>query len=189
VTDFSQFDEILEQSSYISLIRVGKWESTHLSTGKVRRIIQIIVDKDLKTLAERLPVQYREFVEIFGKAVQASLPVHRPQDMVIDLEPGKQPPSGKLYPLSPDKLELLKEYLEEILRTSKIWPSKSSARAPIFFAKQANGKLRTVVDYRGLNAITIKDKYILRLMTTLMEQVGTSQVFSKLDLKLGFNLL
>jgi len=109
--------------------------------------------------------------------------------MVIDLEPGKQPPSGKLYPLSPAELELLKEYLDEMLRTGKIRPSNSSAGAPIFVAKQANGKLRIAVDYRGLNAITIKDKYPLPLMTTLMEQVGTSQVFSKLDLKLGFNLL
>jgi len=109
--------------------------------------------------------------------------------MVIDLEPGKQPPSGKLYPLSPDELELLKEYLDKMLRTGKIQPRKSSAGAPIFFAKQANGKLRIVVDYRGLNATTIKDKYPLPLMTTLMEQVGTSQVFSKLELKLGFNLL
>jgi len=71
--------------------------------------MQIIVGEDLKTLAERLPVQYRDFVEIFEKAAQASLPAHGPQDMVIDLEPGKQPPSGKLYPLSPDELELPKE--------------------------------------------------------------------------------
>jgi len=156
VTDFSEFGEILEQSSYVSLIHMGKWESRCLSTGKVRRIMQIIVGEDLKTLAERLPVQYRDFVEIFGKAAQASLPAHGPQDMVIDLEPGKQPPSGKLYSLSPDELELLKEYLDEMLRTGKIRPSKSSAGAPIFFAKQANGKLRIVVDYRGLNAITIK---------------------------------
>jgi len=189
VMDFSEFDEILEQSSYVSLIHVGKWESRRLSTGKACKIMQIIVGEDLKTLAERLPVQYTDFVEIFGKATQASLPAHVPQDIVIDLKPGKQPPSGKLYPLSPDELELLNEYLDEILRTGKIWPSKSSAGAPIFFAKQANGKLRIVVDYRGLNAITIKDKYPLPLMTTLMEQVGTSQVFSKLDLKLGFNLL
>ena len=76
-----------------------------------------------------------------------------------------------------------------MLRTGKIWPSKSSAEAPIFFAKQTNSKLRIVVDYRGLNAITIEDKYPLPLMTTLIEQVGTSQVFSKLDLKLEFNLL
>jgi len=168
---------------------MGKWESRCLSTCKARRIIQIIMGEDLKTLAERLPVQYRDFIEIFGKAMQASLPAHGPQDIVIDLEPRKQPPSGELYPLSPDELELLKEYLDEMLRTSKIRPSKSSARAPIFFAKQAKGKLRIVVDYRGLNAITIIDKYPLPLITTLMEQVGTSQVFSKLDLKLGFNLL
>jgi len=168
---------------------VGKWESGRLSTGKVRRIMQIIVGEDLKTLAERLLVQYRDFIEIFGKAVQASLSAYEPQDMVIDLEPGKQPPSGKLYPLSNDELELLKEYLAKILRTGKIWPSQSSARGLIFFAKQANCKLRIVVDYRGINAITIKDKYSLPLMTTLMEEVGTSQVFSKLDLKLGFNLI
>jgi len=49
--------------------------------------------------------------------------------------------------------------------------------------------LQIVVAYRELNAITIKDKYPLPLMTTLMEQVGTSQIFSKLDLKLPFNLL
>jgi len=189
VTDFSEFGEILKQSSYVSLIHVGKWESRHLLTSKTHRILSIIVGKDLKTLAERLPVQYRDFVQIFGKAAQASLPAHGPQDMVIDLEPGKQPPSAKLYPLSPDELELLKEYLDEMLRTGKILPSKSSARGPIFFAKQANGKLRIVVDYRDLNTITVKDKYPLPLMTTLMEQVGTSQVFSKLDLKLGFNLL
>jgi len=94
--------------------------------------------------------------------------------MVTDLEPGKQPPSGKLYPLSPDELELLKEYLDKMLRTGKIRPSNSSAEAPICFSKQANGKLHIVVDYRGLNAITIKDKYPLPLMTTLMKQVGTS---------------
>jgi len=94
--------------------------------------------------------------------------------MVIDLEPGKQPPSGKLYPLSPDELELLKEYLDEMLRTGIIRSSKSSAGASIFFAKQANGKLHIVVDYRGLNAITIKYKYHLPLMTPLMEQVATS---------------
>jgi len=109
--------------------------------------------------------------------------------MTFDLKLGKQPPSGKLYPLSPDEPELLKEYLDEMLKNRKIRPSKSGAGAPILFAKQANGKLRIVVNYRGLNVITTKDKYTLPLMTTLIEQVGTSQILSKLDLKLGFTLL
>ena len=46
-----------------------------------------------------------------------------------------------------------------------------------------------VVDYRGLNAITIQDKYLIPLMTTLMEQVQESTWFTKLDLKNGFNLI
>jgi len=107
--------------------------------------------------------------------------------MTIDLEPGKQPPSGKLYPLSPDEFEKVKDCLDEMLKNGKIRASKSTAGASIFFVKQANDKLRIVVDYRGLNAITIKEKYLLPLITTLMEQVSTSQIFSKLDLKLGFN--
>jgi len=109
--------------------------------------------------------------------------------MTIDLEPRKQPPSGKLSPLSPDELEVLKEYIDEMLKNGKIRSSKSSASIPIFFLKQANSKLRIVDDYCGLNTVTIIDKYPLPLMTILMEQVGTSQKFSKLDLKLGFNLL
>jgi len=131
--------------------------------------MQNITAENLQGLADRLPAQYRDIVRIFGKEAQAALPAYGEQDMTIDLESGNQPPSGKLYPLSPDELELLKEYLDEILKNGKIRPSKSSAGAPIFFARQANGKLRIVVDYRGLNAITIKDKYPLPLMTTLME--------------------
>jgi len=53
--------------------------------------------------------------------------------MTIDLEPGKEAASGKLYPLSPDELELLKEYVDKMLQNEKIRPSKSSAGAPIYF--------------------------------------------------------
>ena len=67
-------------------------------------------------------------------------------------------------------------------RTGMIRPSSSAAGAPIFFAKQSSGKLRIVVDYRGLNAVTIKDKYPLPLMTQLMEQFSESTWFTKLDL-------
>jgi len=71
-------------------------------------VMQITATENLPGLTERLPTQYRDFVRIFGKEPRAALPAHGEQDMTIDLEPGKQPPSGKLYPLSPDELELLK---------------------------------------------------------------------------------
>ena len=55
--------------------------------------------------------------------------------------------------------------------------------------KVKTGKMHLVVDYRGLNAITIKDKYLIHLITTFMEQVQESTWFTKLDLKNGFNLI
>src|SRR5258706_14235126 len=109
--------------------------------------------------------------------------------MHLELQLGKTPLSSRLYPLSRDELDLLREYIAEMVHTGKIRPSKSSAGAPIFFAKQPSEKLRIVVDYRGLNAITIKDKYPIPLMTTLVEQVSGSKIYTKLDLKAGFNLL
>jgi hypothetical protein len=142
-----------------------------------------------RDVAERLPVQYRDFAELFSREAQDVLPEHGPHDMHIELEPGKEPPVGKLYPMSKDELDILKEYLDEMERTGKIRPTTSSCGAPIFFVKQGSGKLRLVVDFRGLNAITKKDKYPIPLMATLAEQVADCRYFSKFDLKNGFNLI
>ena len=121
--------------------------------------------------------------------MQTALPQHGPQDIAIDLLPDTEPPSGKLYPMSQDELALLREYIEEMVKSGKIRPGKGTAGSPVFFVKEKTGKMRLVVDYRGLNAITKKDKYPIPLMTTLMEQVQECTWFTKLDLKNGFNLI
>src|SRR3954467_11612933 len=110
--------------------------------------------------------------------------------MSIDLEPGKQPPSGHLYPLSRDELEYLRAYIDKMLKSGKICPSKSPCGAPIFIVPKSHGRgFRVVVDYRGLNAITIKDWYPLPLMTDLMDRVAKACWFMKFNLKNGFNLI
>jgi len=89
MTHFSEFGEILKQSQYVGLIHVDEWETRSRADGTMRRVMTITAAEDLDALASRLPAQYRDFVGIFGTAAQASLPTHGPQDMVIDLEPGK----------------------------------------------------------------------------------------------------
>ena len=74
-----------------------------------------------------------------------------------------------------------------MLVNGKIQVGSGSASSLVFFVKGKTGKMRLVVDYRGLNAITIKDAYPIPLMTTLMEQIQGSTWFNKLDLKNGFN--
>lgn len=76
-------------------------------------------------------------------------------------------PFGPIYNLSETELEALREYLDENLKKGFIRPSESPAGAPILFVKKKDGSLRMCVDYRGINKITIKNRYPLPLIAEL----------------------
>jgi len=76
-----------------------------------------------------------------------------------------------------------------MLKQGQISHSKSPAGTPILFVPKPHGRLRSVVDYRGLNKVTVHNKYPIPLMTELRDQVRDAQIFTKLDLKDGFHLI
>ena len=136
-----------------------------------------------------LPTKYQEFQDVFNKDKADRLPEHRPYDCPIDLQPGKDPPWGPIYSLSPAELKVLRDYIDENLATGFIRHSKSPAGAPIFFVKKKDGSLRLVVDYRGLNKITIRNRYALPLIPTLLERLSGAKYFTKIDLRGAYNLV
>ncbi|QRW19916.1 Retrotransposable element Tf2 protein [Rhizoctonia solani] len=81
----------------------------------------------------------------------------------------------------------LKQHIEEELATGKIRPSTSSAGAPVMFVKKADGSLRLVVDYRKLNDVTHKNVYPLPRQDNLMAKLRHAKMFTKLDLRWGYN--
>ena len=89
--------------------------------------------------------------------------------------------------LSQHELEALKEYITDLLNKGWIEHSKSPFGANILFAKKKDGTLRVVIDYRGLNNITIKDRTPLPNIKEMQERLRGSTVFTKLDLRDGFN--
>jgi len=90
---------------------------------------------------------------VFAKEDFNILPEHRQWDHAIELTPGSEPKSSKVYPLSPVEQKELDSFLEENLRTRRIHPSKSPMAALVFFIKKKDGSLRLVQDYRALNSI------------------------------------
>jgi len=129
----------------------------------------------------------REFESMFAKEDFDVLPEHRQWNHAIELIPGSEPKSSKVYPLSPVKQKELDSFLEENLRTRRIRLSKSSMAAPVFFIKKKDGSLWLVQDYRALNSMMVKNKYPLLLIFKLMSQLRGARYFTKLDVRWGFN--
>ena len=137
-----------------------------------------------------VPIKFQQYLGIMQKEAADALPEHRPYDCKIDLKEGTTAPWGPIYLLSEEELRTLREWLKEMEKAGKIKRSTSPAESPILFVPKPNGRgLRHCVDYRGLNAVTIPNRYPLPLMQELQDRVRGAQWFTKMDLKNGFNLI
>ncbi len=136
-----------------------------------------------------IPAEYCDLRAVFSKSRATSLPPHRPYDCAIDLLPGTSPPKGRLYSLSGPEREAMDRYIRESLQTGLIRHSSSPAGAGFFFVQKKDGSLRPWIDYRGLNDITVNNRYPLPLMSSAFELLQGAQVFTKLDLRNAYHLV
>lgn len=132
---------------------------------------------------KRIPKAYIDFSKVFSVDDAATAIRHQAAEHRIELEEGKEPPFGPLYPLSAKELEVLRVYLQESEAKGWIRSSNSPAGAPILFVPKKGGTLRLCVDYRGLNKISRKDRAPLPLIQEILDRLSTAKVMTKLDLK------
>jgi hypothetical protein len=78
----------------------------------------------------------------------------------IELLPDTTPISRRPYRVPSNELAELKVQLNELLKKGLIHPSSSPWGCPAIFVKK-DQSLRICVDYRPLNAVTVKNKYPL----------------------------
>ena len=137
--------------------------------------------------APPIPEYLKEFTSVFSKQSFDVLPEPKEWDHAVELIPGSKASNCKVYPLSPTEQKELDAFLKENLETGRIRPSKSPMASPVFFIKKKDGSLRLVQDYRALNAITVKNKYPLPLISELINKLQGAKYFTKLDVRWGFN--
>jgi hypothetical protein len=89
--------------------------------------------------------------------------------------------------MSPMELKELKIQLQGLLDKGYIRPSISPCGCSALFVEKKDKELRLCVDYRSLNAVTIKNKYPLPRIDILFDQLVGAQVFSKIDLCSGYH--
>src|SRR5271169_1965960 len=183
---------MINAAAFMSLTRQKfKKKKLQVFSLSLHEINKALKSKDAegKNIKELLPEEYHDFLPLFSEAIANQLPPHRSYDHEIPLKEGFTPPFGPLYSLSRNELEVLKKWLEENLSKGFIRASSSPAGAPILFAKKGDGSLRLCVDYRGLNAGTIKNRYPLPLIQETLMWLSRARWFTKLDVRGAYNLL
>jgi hypothetical protein len=128
----------------------------------------------------------RDFPDVFPEELPG-MPPEREVEFVIYLLPGTAPISKRPYRMSVEELQELKKQLTELQEAGYIRPSSSPWRAPVLFVLKKDSSQRMCVDYRSLNDVTIKDKYMLPRIDDLFDQMRGARVFSKIDLRSGYH--
>jgi hypothetical protein len=127
----------------------------------------------------------REFPDMFPD----DLPGMPPERAIEfkELQPSTAPIAKTAYKMSPVEMKELKIQPQGLLDKGYIRPSTSPWGCSVLFVEKKDKELHLYVDYRPLNAVTIKNKYPLRHIDILFDQLAGAQLFSKIDLCSGYH--
>nr|GEX18715.1 reverse transcriptase domain-containing protein [Tanacetum cinerariifolium] len=129
----------------------------------------------------------QDAVIVCGKKV-----VHVPykkKTLVVEGDRGAAPVARAPYRLAPSEMKELAKQLQKLSEKGFIHPSSSLWGAPVLFVKKKDGSFRMCIDYRELNKLTVKNRYPLLRIDDLFDQLQSSSVYSKIDLRTGYHQL
>ncbi|GKA10160.1 putative reverse transcriptase domain-containing protein [Tanacetum coccineum] len=133
-------------------------------------------------------VVVRDFLKVFSNDLSGLPPIQEIK-LRIEFVLGAMSVAKSPYHLAPSELEELSSQLKKLHDKGFIRPSSSPCGAPVLFVKKKDGYFRMCIDYRELNKLTIKNRYLLLRIDDLFDQLHGSQYFSKIDLRSGYHQL
>lgn len=139
----------------------------------------------LSSVPDAVQSLVHEFSHLFEEP--SGLPPARDYDHTIPLIPGAVPVNVRPYRYTPAQKDEIEKQVKDMLQKGIIQPSASPFSSPVLLVKKKDGTWRFCVDYRHLNAITVKNKYPLPIIDELMDELAGACWFSKLDLRSGYH--
>jgi hypothetical protein len=135
-----------------------------------------------------IPEQYKDYLDVFSEEKARRFPPPREDNHQIKFtENVPKYFKADIYSLTVGQTAFLRKWLDEELNKGFIRPSKSPYPCPTFLIEKKNGDYRVVQNYKILNEYTIPDKHPLPLITNLIEQLHGKTLFTKFDIRMGYN--
>ncbi|GJS41392.1 putative reverse transcriptase domain-containing protein [Tanacetum coccineum] len=158
-------DHGASQLKVISCIKARKY----IERGSQLFLAQVTEKEPSKKQLQDVLV-IRNFPEVFPDDLPG-LPPPRQVEFRIELVAGAAPVTRAPYRLAPSKLKELSDQLKELLEKGFIRPSSSPWGAPVSFVKKKDGSFHMCIDYRELNKLTVKNRYLLPRIDDMFDQL------------------
>lgn len=127
----------------------------------------------------------KEYDHLFAEP--RGLPPQRAFDHTIPLLPGAKPVNIIPYRYSPAQKDEVERQVADMLAQGIIVPSSSPFASPVLLVQKKDLTWRFCVDYRQLNAMTVKNRYPLPIIDELLDELAGSKFFTSLDLRAGYH--
>ena len=131
---------------------------------------------------ERVLELIQSFPDVFNEATGRTSKIKHEIKLALGAQPCNLPP----YRYAPARRQIIEENLQEMLSQDIIVPSNSPWASPVVLAPKKDGTLRFCVDYRKLNALTIRDAYPIPRIDGTLDSLQEATFFSTLDLRTGY---
>lgn len=115
------------------------------------------------------------------------MPSARDCDHQIELLPGASPVQMRPYRYAPALKDEIEKQISEMLQSGIVQPSKSAFASSVILVKKKDNTYRFCVDYRHLNALTVKTKFPVPVIDEFLDELHGATWFSTLDLRAGFH--
>ncbi|XP_014754072.1 uncharacterized protein LOC106866060 [Brachypodium distachyon] len=150
-----------------------------ISKGELAQLVQLCPVAAAGPFVDSVPAPIQALIDEFQACFQTptELPPQRAYDHRIPLIPGTKP-------VAKDEIE---KQVRNMLEQGIIRQSHSPFASPVLLVRKKDGTWRFCVDYRHLNAVTVKENFPMPIGDELLDEHTGAQFFTKLDLRSGYH--